>query len=300
MQIDRDRAREAFARYVEPYDPHDPKIALKYDHTLRVAELCDRIARASGLPAEDADVAWLLGLLHDIGRFEQVRRYGTFSDAKSVSHAALGVDVLFGPGGDAADKKAGRTGAGGTTPETARTAAADAHAAHGRLDAFVPDATDEERALVRTAVATHSAWRLPTGLDARTRALCDVLRDADKVDILKANTLTPTQDILDVPEAQIRASTLSPAARDAFLAHRTMRREERSTPADCLVSYACFVFELVYPESVRVAREQGHALEVLGRPYDRADTRAEMARLAAHLRAWMDERIASGAVLEVR
>ena len=44
---------------------------------------------------EDIDLAWLTGLLHDIGRFEQVRRYGTFNDAKSIDHGKLGVEILF-------------------------------------------------------------------------------------------------------------------------------------------------------------------------------------------------------------
>ena len=41
------------------------------------------------------DFAWLLGLLHDIGRFEQVKRYNTFNDSQSVDHAELGADILF-------------------------------------------------------------------------------------------------------------------------------------------------------------------------------------------------------------
>ena len=97
MHIDRDRAARAFERYVERFDPQDPKIALKVEHTWRVADLAEKIARSllEGASPEYVDLAWLLGLLHDVGRFEQVRRYGTFNDAASTSHAALGARVLF-------------------------------------------------------------------------------------------------------------------------------------------------------------------------------------------------------------
>lgn len=98
MKIDRARCLKAFEGYVAAYDPADPKIALKVEHTYRVAELAERIAADEGLTAEDVGLAWLCGLLHDIGRFEQVRRYGTFSDARSESHAALGVHVLLDEG----------------------------------------------------------------------------------------------------------------------------------------------------------------------------------------------------------
>ena len=84
---------QAFNRYVSAYNAADPKIRLKIDHTCRVAALCERIASSVGL--EDTSLAWLCGMLHDIGRFEQVKRYGTFVDAVSVDHAALGADLLF-------------------------------------------------------------------------------------------------------------------------------------------------------------------------------------------------------------
>ena len=163
MHIDRDRAAHAFERYVERFDPQDPKIALKVEHTRRVADLAEKIARSlpEGASPEYVDLAWLLGLLHDVGRFEQVRRYGTFNDAASTSHAALGARVLF-------------DGLDGAAPKVRDYVAA-------------PD----EDGLIRTAVALHSSWRLPQDLDARTRRLCELLRDADKIDILKVNCTCP-------------------------------------------------------------------------------------------------------------
>ena len=38
---------------------------------------------------------YVLGLLHDIGRFEQARRFHTFIDYKSMDHARYGVWYLF-------------------------------------------------------------------------------------------------------------------------------------------------------------------------------------------------------------
>lgn len=85
---------DAFNSYVARFDVSDERIALKVEHTYEVAELCDEIAQGEGLPPADVDLAWLCGLLHDIGRFEQLRQWGTFSDAGSCSHAALGIQVL--------------------------------------------------------------------------------------------------------------------------------------------------------------------------------------------------------------
>ena len=96
--IDREKVRKTFADYTANYNAQDEKIKLKINHTYRVAGLCDRIADSIGLVGEDRDIAWLLGMLHDVGRFEQIRRYHTFNDANSIDHAKLGADLLFNDG----------------------------------------------------------------------------------------------------------------------------------------------------------------------------------------------------------
>lgn len=268
INIDRERATAAFDAYVAAYDATNQRIKLKIDHTYRVAELCDRIARSLGLSSDDVDLAWLCGLLHDIGRFEQVRRWDTFSDAKSASHALIGVSVLF-----------------GAEPGDERSPIG---ACAGNVRDFVADASGDE--LIRVAVETHSDFRLPADLDDRTRTFCDILRDADKVDIINAACLEPPEAIFGSSERDLCASTISPAVIGAFDERRTVRRDERRTPADVVVSFACFVFELVYPESVRIAREQGRIFELLARDFDDETTRGTIAQMEARLRTWMDEK----------
>lgn len=45
MIIDRERVKNTFAEYTSGYNATDPKIKLKIDHTYRVAELCELIAK---------------------------------------------------------------------------------------------------------------------------------------------------------------------------------------------------------------------------------------------------------------
>ena len=88
----KEKALAAFRNYVSLYDAGDIKIKLKIDHTYRVADIAGRIGSSVGA---DPDFCWFLGLLHDIGRFEQLTQYGTFIDRDSVDHAELGADILF-------------------------------------------------------------------------------------------------------------------------------------------------------------------------------------------------------------
>jgi hypothetical protein len=289
VNIDKDRAERAFAAYVAAYDPTNPKISLKIDHTYRVADLAERIARSlapcAASPAaagqggadrgpvpvsapsagayaacdEDASLAWLLGLLHDIGRFEQVRRWGTFNDAQSVGHAQLGARILF-------------DCAGGQPP---------------LIRSFVED--DAEDDLIRTAVGLHSAWRLPEGLDDRARRFCEILRDADKVDILKVNCIDTVEAIYGMPESALLESALSDEALSWFSRHSTIPRDARHYPADILLGHVCFAWELAYPESRRIMVEQGYVFQMMERPFTRPATRAAFARMEADLKAYLAE-----------
>ena len=252
--IDRARAAHAFETYVDAYDANNPRIVLKVDHTYRVATLAERIAISQGLPESEVDLAWLLGLLHDIGRFEQVRRYDTFNDAASVSHAALGAQVLFEPY-DTDDRQLVR--------------------------AFLDSAEHDD--LIRTAVACHSAYRLPDNLDERTRLHCDILRDADKIDILCVNCICPIQDIYGVSEAEMTASALTQECVDIFYQHRCLPRGVRVHPADIMLGHICFVWELVFPESVRIVHEQGYLAQMLSRTWTDPQTQASFDDMARHV-----------------
>ena len=93
--IDIENAKRVFKEYVKNYNPNDGKIALKISHILRVTQKSRELAEELNLNEEDTDLAELIGLLHDIGRFEQARIYNTFNDRESFNHAELSVKVLF-------------------------------------------------------------------------------------------------------------------------------------------------------------------------------------------------------------
>lgn len=263
-QIDRKRARDAFAAYVKPYDIKNPRIALKVKHTYKVAAIGERIARAEGLDPDEVDLAWLCCLLHDIGRFEQLRRWNTFRDGRSVSHAALGVDTLFGTAGTAA--ALARPVAPELPDQLPAPHPADPQAlGSGRIDSFVDDRSNDE--LIRTAIATHSDFRLPDVLNMRTRLFCTILRDADKVDILRTLEENTVQTILKASDKAFLDSRFSGEALAAFHEHRCLRRDERHSPADYLLGLVAFVFELEHVESRRILRERGYLDTFLETPF---------------------------------
>lgn len=245
----RTRIKQTFAEYTSKYNASDPKIKLKIDHTYRVAALAERIAKTVTDVSIDTDLAWAMGMLHDIGRFEQVKRYGTFVDSESVDHAALGISILFD---------------------------------EGLLDSF-GDFSEKERELIRISIANHNKFRIPEGMDDLTTAYCNILRDADKIDILRVNCDTPLEDIYNVTTEELKKAAVSEEVKKGFVERHTVLRSLKHTPVDNLVGHICLVFELVYPVSTQIAKEQGYVDKLLQFTSDNPDTNAWIAYMREHV-----------------
>lgn len=258
---DRKRALAAFDAYTVKYDRTDEKIKLKVDHTYRVAALCERIGRSAGLEGQDLDLAWVIGLLHDVGRFEQIRRYGTFVDAQSVDHAQLGADILF---------------------------------RDGEIAKYLPDDTPQEMLLlIETAVRSHSLYRIAEDMDERTRMYCHMLRDADKIDIMRVNVDVPLEAIYNTTTQALKTSEVSEAVLSSFSEEHATLRSLKKTPVDYVAGHISLVFELVYPISVRIVSDQGYLDKLLHFESDNPKTREQFAWMRGRVQAYMERRISA-------
>lgn len=273
--INRKAVLNAFAGYVHYYDPSDGKIKLKIDHTYRVAALCEKIADSVGLTGEDKDVAWLLGMLHDIGRFEQIRCFGTFNDGMSVDHAELGADILFDP--DRKDKVC-VTSAQGTVyaiknPMCEPVNVTVVKKAPRIINKFVEGYVEKNGSdLLELAIRQHNKFRIADGLSKREEMFCNILRDADKIDILKVNVDVPLETIYNATTEEIRNSVITDEVLECFYAKQTVLRSLKKSVVDNIVGHISLIFELVYPVSLKIVKEQGYVYKMLDFKSDRPDT----------------------------
>ena len=229
---DREALKSVFLNYAERYDTKNGMIRHKIEHTFRVAALSERYADALGMGSEDVAWAWFFGLLHDIGRFEQVRRFGTFVDSQSVDHAELGADILF---------------------------------RDGLIESFsVEEPAQTWMAMAEQVIRLHNKLALPEALDERTRRFAEILRDADKTDIFRV--------IADIPfEARIGSSKASfaeageanPEVMACVAEHRCVPRQLRHSRFDGLIAHGCMAFELVFDVSRRTVKEEGWLRKLL-------------------------------------
>lgn len=287
MKINREHIKKTFQEYTDRYDSANPKIKLKIDHTYRVANLCEQIAQSLELSAAEVDLAWLSGMLHDVGRFEQLRRYNTFSDAQSIDHARFAVELLYDEGLIA-----------DYVPEISTTElVADARTWRSMGGANEsPTAQSEDMPLsdilqtLRIAIGEHSAYRIQKGLDERTRMFCQILRDADKVDIFRVICDTPMEEVYGFQTKDILCSAITPEVMQAFYEHHAVLRKLKKCPADYIVAHGSLTFELVYPESLRIAKEQGYLKQMMSFQSENPDTAEIFEDLRKDLNDYLKER----------
>ena len=258
MRINRTEVTQAFERFASAYDTTDPKIALKIEHTLKVADLCNRISDSEGMSSAAGDVAWLSGMLHDIGRFEQLARYGTFSDASSINHATLSARLLFDD---------------------------------DLLSRFCnPNSlTDENIRALKTAIALHNAYELPETLQPNEQIHCTVLRDADKKDLMRVMVESSISTVISANEESLRNSEVSPDVLQAFNERHAILTAIKKTPADFILGHCALGWELVYPESRLLALRQGYLAQLFDKPFNSETTQAVFKNAKASMFSWLQE-----------
>ncbi len=252
MIIDREKALKCFRDYVKDYNIEDEKIRLKVEHTYRVCELCERIAKESGFNDEEVEIAWLAGLLHDVGRFEQVRIYGTFIDAESIDHAQFGADILF---------------------------------KEGRIRDYIEDTSEDD--LLEKAIRAHSAYRIPEDYSQREQRFAHLLRDADKIDILKVNIIFPLEEIYNVSTKELREAKITGEVIQAFYEEHAVLRSLKKTAVDHVVGHISLMYELVYPVSYRIVEEQGYLDKLMDFESDCKETREQFALMKDKMREYL-------------
>lgn len=246
--MDYGRAKRVFETYLDGYDRENDKVKLKIIHTYGVVEQSRELAERMKLSEEDTSLAMIIALLHDIGRFEQLKRFDSF-EPEMMDHAAYGVEVLFG---------------------------------EGMIRRFVAGDTWDD--IIRTAIAKHSDFTLEGISDERTRLHAKLIRDADKLDNCRVKLVDDLETFMGAPADEIGAQPISPKVRADALAGRCIFSPDRVTQMDYWVSYLVYFYDLNFRESLDIVGENDFVRKICGRvPYSNPETKKTMEKLQEQL-----------------
>ena len=141
-----EKSIQEFIKYTEKYDLNNENIERKQKHSIRVMKISKEIAEGLSLTQEEVDIATLIGLLHDIARFEQYTKYHTFEDSESIDHGELGVEIL-----------------------------------NRDIRRYIE--TDQYDEIIKLVVKNHNKYKIQEDLNLKQKLFAQIIRDADKIDI---------------------------------------------------------------------------------------------------------------------
>lgn len=133
-------------QYLNSSKNYNSNFQLKIDHSYRVLQETKYLCNELELLNEEKNLAELLALLHDLGRFEQYDKYRTFSDNRSENHSIIAVNELK------------------------------------KLDVLA-DLKPGLRDLIYRCILYHNRAVLPENETEKCLFYSKILRDADKLDI---------------------------------------------------------------------------------------------------------------------
>lgn len=224
------------ASYRSPDGSLPEMMALKRRHTDEVVRNAEAIAAGEGFSPLVVFAARAAALLHDTGRYEQLRRYNTFRDSDSVDHAVFSHDIV-------AEK--GWLAAVCVDPATA-DAILKAVLYHNRRD-LPPELAGGD---------------LPSDL-ALLRDVAHTVRDADKLDIFRVlENLVATTDWRRDRTAFWNLSPddgPNPEVVKAIAERRPVDYQHIRSLADfVLIQVGWMVSGLYFRTSRRICRDRGH------------------------------------------
>lgn len=255
--IDFEQAKNAFENYLDGYNRKDDKIHLKIVHTYGVVDCAEKIAARMGLNEEDISLAKLIALLHDIGRFEQVKRFDSFMP-DTMDHAAYGAAVLFG-------KK-------------------------NLIRKFIQEDTYDR--LICTAIEKHSDFKLEGVTEERALLHARLIRDADKLDNCRVKLEEPVETLLGVPLEEAGKGKLTAEVWEDCLSEKSVLSSKRVTKPDYWASYIAQLYDVNFSATFSIVLENNYLEKMIWRlSYEDADTKAKMHLLAQNLKSFMKKRI---------
>lgn len=220
--IDINRLKKELNKYINEFDINDPQVELKIRHTYRVSSLSRQLATHLRLSDEDIDLAEAIGLLHDIGRFEQIRTYHTFIDKDSIDHGKLGNYILF---------------------------------EKGLINKMIEDRSYDN--IIKEAIANHNKPFIKNGLSEREELHSKIIRDSDKTDILYLSTLKESfstmfggKDFVD--------EKISDEVYHDFVNNCSVDYHHIASKADVVLCHLAYIFDYNFKEMVDFIDKMGY------------------------------------------
>ncbi|MCL2421951.1 MAG: HD domain-containing protein [Defluviitaleaceae bacterium] len=227
------------------------EVDLKIDHTYLVRDHCIEIAKWLELSDKDVELAGIIGLFHDLGRFRQAIGFGTMDDRVTGLHGDLSADVFL------------------------------EEAPKGTLSA-------DDIEVIVDALRYHNLYEIPEGLSERSLLFTQIVRDADKLDIFRFYVdKCEARGFRHIMSEEDGA--YSPKMLEGVLRGENQKTSDIQNKNDRKLMQISLVYNMNFGYTFRWMLEKDYLAEITGVADGTADD--VMKQVYAYATEWMKERV---------
>lgn len=227
MKIDLEKAKKEFLKFTENYDLRNKDILRKQKHSLRVMEISKQISNELKLNEEEIQISALIGLLHDIARFEQRKLYETFHDTKSFDHGDYGEKIL-------------------------------------EKDIRKYIETNQYDKIIKTAIRNHNKFKIEDGLSEKENLFSKIIRDADKLDIFyEAVEMFWKGKEKQIEETVILDKVIEQFKKRLTIKREDI--EQGKNTINNVISIIAFIYDMNFKPSFEILKKENYINRILDR-----------------------------------
>ena len=226
--VDIEAAKKEFIKYVDKYDLTNEGIERKKNHSLRVMEISNELAKEEQFSEEKIEIATLIGLLHDLARFKQYTEYQTLSDQQSFDHGNMAIKIL--------EEK-------------------------DYLRKFIQ--TEKYDEIIKKAIKNHNKPVIEEGLRCEQEKFCKLIRDADKIDIL----YLATKELWENEKKLMEKSKLNNNLKKEFDREKSIQYSnyKQIRYADQIILFLSYIYDLNYKVSFEIIKKNNYIEKIKNR-----------------------------------
>lgn len=228
--IDLEKCKKEFLKYTEKFDFEKEGIKRKQLHSLRVMEECKKVAKALKLNKEEIELAELIGLLHDIGRFEQYNRENEQCNEMLLDHANLGVEILV-------------------------------------KDDYIKKYIDDKYyiPIILKAIKNHNKLEIEDDLNEEELLYAKIIRDADKLDIFYEGVEIYWNTKKE--KENIENSKISSKIEEQLKNEKQVKKlgNERNDTVDSLLMLLSYIYDINFREALEIIDKENYVNKILNR-----------------------------------
>jgi HD superfamily phosphodiesterase len=218
----------AVNQYISTFQSKEANIQLNFDlkreHIVRVIQNTEIITESIDCDLSIRESARIAALLHDAGRFDQFQKYQTFNDEQSEDHASIALKLI-------------------------------------EKHSWLANVSEELRLPIIKAVEYHNKLAVPKNETAEVMLLSNILRDADKLDILDQavkeyslqNRNRNSAFTLDLEQSPV----VSKAIAKSLAAEKLPSKSDMKTITDFKLVQMAFVYDLHFKISFALINKKG-------------------------------------------